>query len=62
MWLQQQRGSAPQETTMNEDLMLVIDRIVDAGGDWPSQEEAAAALAEMYAEADRRKTFTQTEA
>ena len=21
---------------MNEDLMLVIDRIVDAGGDWPS--------------------------
>lgn len=47
---------------MNEDLMLVIDRIVDAGGDWPSQEEAAAALAEMYAKADRRKTFTQTEA
>ena len=24
---------------MNEDLMLIVDRIVDAGGDWPSQAE-----------------------
>ena len=27
---------------MNEDLMLIVDRIVDAGGDWPSQAEANA--------------------
>jgi len=44
---------------MNEDLMLIIDRIVDAGGDWPSQEEAEAALAKMYAETDRRTNKDQ---
>jgi hypothetical protein len=34
-------------TAVDEDLMLIVDRIVDAGGDWPSQAEVnAIAMAE----------------
>ena len=37
----------------DESEMLVIDRIVDAGGDWPSQAEVAAALDKLYEAADQ---------
>ena len=37
----------------NEDEMLIIDRIVDDGGEWPSQEQVSAALAKLYAVSEK---------
>lgn len=37
----------------NEDEMLIIDRIVDAGCEWPSQEQVSAALAKLYAVSEK---------
>lgn len=38
----------------NEDEMLIIDRIVDAGGKWPSREQVLAELAKLYAGAEKQ--------
>jgi hypothetical protein len=38
----------------NEDEMLIIDRIVDAGGEWPSQEQISAELAKLYAGTEKQ--------
>jgi hypothetical protein len=37
----------------NEDEMLIIDSIVDAGGEWPSQEQVSTALAKLYAVSEK---------